>query len=214
MIGLRRNTLLKRINRYFWLYGMASVLAIRCLIERWLSRSLCVSVFVVWSSLYLLACNNPNLKFEAGSKIQNISFQQSDGSKRELKDFIGRPFILLFWASWCETCKGEMPSLIRLKERFASKGFDVVAIAVSDDFNNVKKYLSEAKLNFTIGFDHAGSISELYKLTGVPEAFVVDKEGRFVLIQDPESGDAVVRIIGPRAWDLDLLASQVNRLLL
>lgn len=162
---------------------------------------------------FLFGCKNNRLSFDAGASVPDYTFQAPTGDSQSLRTFVGKPFILIFWASWCETCKSEMPSLIRLKNRFAEKGFEIVAIAVSDTMEKAKAYAKEGELNFFIGLDQLNTASSVFGLTGVPEAFVVDKNGKFVLIQDPETLDATVRIIGPRRWDTDLLASQINRLL-
>lgn len=187
------------------------------MVGRAYSRAFCIlrriAVSFVLPIIIFCSCNNPNLSLEAGSNVANIEIVQLDGTKKTLSEFTGKPYVLLFWASWCTTCKSEMPSLIRLKERFQSKGFEIVAVAINDNPDKIKKYLSENKLNFFVGYDPTGQSAEHFKLTGVPEAFIVDKDGKLTLIQDPESGDAVVKIIGPREWDRDLLASQVNRLL-
>jgi hypothetical protein len=68
-------------------------------------------------------------------------------------------------------------------------------------------------LTFPLVVDSAGEVKTRYKLNGVPESFVVDREGKLVLLPDPADGIPAVRIIGPREWDSPDAIARIEALL-
>ena len=97
------------------------------------------------------------------------------------------------WATWCVPCLDEMPDLQRLYARMNKDGAPFEILAVSIDAlgaDAVRKFVDRFGLTFPILLDPRGSIKKLYRATGVPETFIVDRQGR--LMQ---------KIIGARKWD-------------
>jgi cytochrome c biogenesis protein CcmG/thiol:disulfide interchange protein DsbE len=62
----------------------------------------------------------------------------------------GKVILLVFWASWAPPCRLAMPDLIRIQWKYDRKHFNVVAVAVDDEEESVKRYLREAKANFPV----------------------------------------------------------------
>jgi cytochrome c biogenesis protein CcmG/thiol:disulfide interchange protein DsbE len=110
----------------------------------------------------------------------------------------GRPVILNFWASWCEPCKRETPTL----ERFARSHprWRVVGIAHNDDASAARAFARRYAVSYRLGLDRSGMVGEAYGITGLPYTFVIDRLGRVVSIWPGEI----------RSADLALLAGQVK----
>ena len=60
----------------------------------------------------------------------DFSLQDIKGNRVSLEDFRGKTILLNFWATWCQPCKEELPSMQRLHEALSSQGVEVVAISI------------------------------------------------------------------------------------
>lgn len=102
--------------------------------------------------------------------FNNQSFKLSD----MLKD--GQPVVLNFFASWCAPCRVEHEVLVKLSKQHNVK---VYGIAYSDRLPALERYLKELGNPYErIGMDQTGAVAIDYGLKGVPETFVIDKDGR------------------------------------
>jgi cytochrome c biogenesis protein CcmG/thiol:disulfide interchange protein DsbE len=104
------------------------------------------------------------------------------GGEGALTDFKGRPVVLNFWASWCDPCKDEAPALVRAQKRLEAAGGTVVGVTVDDSTPDSIKFAKEYKLDFPSLRDVDGELGEKYGRTGVPETFLIDREGRVVAL--------------------------------
>lgn len=136
-----------------------------------------------------------------GDLAPDFSVTNLLGESVKLSDFRGRPVLLNFWASWCVPCEAEMPAFEKIYSDFKDRGFVIVAVAVDDSLDQIQAFQGRYKLSFPILIDKAGVTKRLYKYSGFPESFLIDKEGRLVMFQDPEDDQPVIRIVGPRDWD-------------
>jgi peroxiredoxin len=86
--------------------------------------------------------------------------------------------VVNFWATWCEPCQDELPDLQAVWEEYQGQGVVVVGVAFEDDEGAVQKMVDEFALTYPVGIDVGGNITAAYGVTGVPETFVVDADGR------------------------------------
>jgi len=108
-----------------------------------------------------------------------------------LARYRGRVILLNVWATWCPPCRVEMPSLERLHQKLAGQDFEVVAVSIDDgDSSRVMQFARELGLGFDILQDKEGAIQRTYQTTGVPESFVIDRDG--IIIK---------KVIGAAEWD-------------
>jgi peroxiredoxin len=93
----------------------------------------------------------------------------------------GEVILLNIWATWCGPCEEEMPSMQRLHEALGDSGLRIVAVSVDlGSAASVRAWVEERGLTFTIWQDKSGRIERAYQATGVPESFVIDREGVIV----------------------------------
>ncbi len=121
-----------------------------------------------------------------------------------LSDFRGKVVFLNFWATWCQPCKEEMPSMEVLYKTFERDGLVVLAVSIDrvTTKQNIPPFVNSMNLTFPVLVDSWGQTDKRYKLMGVPETYIIDQEG--VLRE---------KVIGPRDWTrLDNL-QEVARLL-
>ena len=104
-------------------------------------------------------------------------FKAADGRKVSLHDLKSRVVFLNFWATWCEFCKEEMPSLTELSRKFSAQGLQVIA-ATNEDPKTVRKFLQGKDFSYPILLDQGDTLIDRFKIKTVPTTIVVDGEGR------------------------------------
>ena len=101
------------------------------------------------------------------------------GVTRTLADYRGQVVLLNVWATWCEPCKVEMPSMEELYNAYGSRGVHIVAVSIDDAVgaDSVRAYAKNLGLTFEILHDPTHAIERSYQTTGYPESFVIDRGG-------------------------------------
>jgi cytochrome c biogenesis protein CcmG/thiol:disulfide interchange protein DsbE len=98
---------------------------------------------------------------------------------KTLTDYRGEVVLLNIWATWCIPCRTEMPSIEAVHQALGPKGLKVVAISIDDEGaeQKIQDFAKEFKLTFEMLHDPAGTIQGIYRTTGVPETFVIGRDG-------------------------------------
>ncbi|KAF0145315.1 MAG: thiol-disulfide oxidoreductase ResA [Nitrospirae bacterium] len=123
--------------------------------------------------------------------------------KLSLADLKGKVLFINFWATWCQPCREEMPSIEGLFKRFTdNKDFVMLTILFRDDPQAGINYLKQNRFNFPLMLDKEGQTAKAYGLTGVPETYIIDKKG---ILRE--------KIIGPYQWDSPEALELISRLL-
>jgi peroxiredoxin len=114
-----------------------------------------------------------------------------DNRQLDLSSFRGKVVFLNFWATWCEPCREEMPSMDRLYQRFKDQGLVVLAISEdADGASAVIPFVKKHNLTFPVGLDPKMSVAGNYGVWAVPSTFIIDRKGNRALFAN-----------GPREWD-------------
>jgi peroxiredoxin len=110
------------------------------------------------------------------------TFVLLDGSTQSTADLRGRVVLVNFWATSCTSCVAEMPRLVSTYEKYRSRGYETVAVAMSyDPPSYVVNFSQSRKLPFKVAFDNTGAVARAWgdvRLT--PTTFLVDKQGGIV----------------------------------
>ena len=110
----------------------------------------------------------------------NVIFLDKNEQKINIKEFNGNLILLNFWATWCEPCKEEMPSLDRLQSNQNLNNLKVFAINISQE--SVKKvdiFFKDLNIkNFEPYFDAPTTLAKTFSLRGVPTSILIDKDGK------------------------------------
>lgn len=126
------------------------------------------------------------------------------GTPVTIDAYRGKVVLLNIWATWCPPCKVEMPSMERLHKKLEGlPDFRLVAVSVDEeDSTVVNKFVKDMGLTFEILHDQSGAIREIYQTTGVPESFVIDRDG--VIVK---------KVIGAADWEAPENEQLIRRLL-
>ena len=118
----------------------------------------------------------------AGGKAANFKLEALDGSTVSLEQLKGKVVFLNIWATWCGPCREEMPSMETLYDELRPNR-DFVMLAVSQDTRGrlvVAPYVEKNGYHFKVLLDPENKVGEAYDVSGVPETFIIDREGRIV----------------------------------
>ena len=111
----------------------------------------------------------------------NFSMEDWDGNVVRLADFVGKPVILNFWASWCGPCKSEMPEFEEAYKQYGEEiHFIMLNCTISDAKEDAKALITENGYTFPVYFDTTGEASYGYGASSIPLTFFIDAEGNLV----------------------------------
>jgi cytochrome c biogenesis protein CcmG/thiol:disulfide interchange protein DsbE len=100
--------------------------------------------------------------------------------KIALASLRGKAVVLNFWASWCGPCKDEAPMLESAWKRYRDRGMVVLGVDAQDFDVDAKRFVEKAGITYPIVRDKHGSTLGHYGVTGFPETWFVDRQGRLV----------------------------------
>ena len=117
--------------------------------------------------------------YDDQKKISEISFKNEEDKTVSLSEYKNKLLILNFWATWCEPCKEEMPSLQNLQNNPNFKNLKILPINIGqEDKNSIKKFFSDVKIDsFEIFYDSDVKIAKKFSLRGIPTSILIDKDG-------------------------------------
>jgi peroxiredoxin len=149
--------------------------------QQWAVVGAVVAVLLggLWLATHLLG--DELFPLTAGSAAPDFKATTLDATPRTktLADYEGEVVLLNIWATWCGPCRVEMPSIEALHRSLGPKGLKIVAVSVDDPGTEeaIRDFAKEYGLTFEILHDASGKIRATYQTTGVPETFVIGRDG-------------------------------------
>jgi thiol-disulfide isomerase/thioredoxin len=125
--------------------------------------------------------------------------------KQALAQHKGKPVVVNFWATWCEPCREEMPSLARLASRWQAKGLTVLTVAVADNAKRVEDFLWETlpdQQTLPVVHDREQTISRAWGARMLPTTLILNRQHRIV-----------ARGMGAIDWDAPAIDKQLTTLI-
>jgi len=152
----------------------------------------------------LVAACEPRPVATVGEPAPDFDTVDTKGNIWSLSKLKGQVVFVNFWATWCPPCRDEMPSMQRLYTMMPADKFKMLALFNNDKPAAVENFVAKLGLTMPILSDESNIIGARYGLTGLPETFIIDKQG-------------VVRekFIGPAQWDspenVEMLTKYINQ---
>jgi thiol-disulfide isomerase/thioredoxin len=132
-----------------------------------------------------------------------ISVTDLDGKSMTLADFKGRFVLLNLWATWCQPCLKEMPSLAALQTKF---GQALTIVAVSEDFGGAKMvqpFIAKLGLDkLRVALDPKSTATHAFQVRGLPSSFLIDPDGK-----------VLGKVEGAADWDSDQMRATLAKYL-
>ncbi|MEN8172103.1 MAG: TlpA disulfide reductase family protein [Chloroflexota bacterium] len=161
----------------------------------------------LWGGLFLLlALMAIGLKrtqeghVQVGQVAPQFTLTSFDGQEYDTADMDGKVIVVNFWSSWCKPCESEAPDL-EAAWRYYQDRDDIVFLGVDyvDTETEARGYLTKFDITYPNGPDKGTSISQAYRISGVPETYIIGKDGVLAAAQiGPfRSYDQILSIINP-----------------
>lgn len=142
------------------------------------------------------------LKPWTGGPAPVLELRGLDGAGHRLADYRGRVVLVNFWATWCEPCRDEMPSMQRLKEKLAGKPFAVLAVNLDEPESRIRQFLSRMKVDFTVLLDPGKKAARAWDARILPASFVIGVDGKIRY-----------SLVGELDWDHERVVDRLSELL-
>lgn len=163
-----------------------------------------------WSRAVLAAFLLIGATFASGAELaavapapaRALALPGLDGPPQDLKTERGKVVLVNFWATWCEPCRDEMPSIQRLHERMRGKPFTVLLVNVDEPEARVRRYLADAKIELPVLLDRNKQAIREWGVRVMPTSFIIGPDGR-----------TRYQAIGDIDWNGERVVAAVNELL-
>ena len=124
------------------------------------------------------AAQGADLKRWPGGPTPALELQDMEGQVHRLADYNGKVVLVNFWATWCEPCRAEMPSIDGLRSALEGKPFQVLAVNLAEPVSRIEKFMGMMPLHFPILRDRDGSVAKEWKARLLPASFLIGRDGR------------------------------------
>ncbi|MEI8356400.1 MAG: TlpA disulfide reductase family protein [Deltaproteobacteria bacterium] len=153
--------------------------------------------------LSLSACQRDSSAPAKSRQAPDFTLTTLSGENFRLADSRGKVVMLNFWATWCPPCQEELPSLADLNKAMSGKNFQMQTVALDKEGRSaVEGYFRRTGVRVPTLLDASGSVGKIFGVTGIPETFLIDKEG---LIRK--------KIIGPINWSDPQVINYLQKLI-
>jgi thiol-disulfide isomerase/thioredoxin len=142
-----------------------------------MKKYLCLALVLV-PLVVLPGCGRKEKPALEGNAAPDFTLKDLSGKPVPLSSLRGKVVLLNFWATWCPPCRQEIPSMMLLNKSMEGKPFQM--LAVSEDAGGkeaVEGYFKESGTALPALLDTEQAVGQRYGLTGVPETFIIGKNG-------------------------------------
>jgi len=135
-------------------------------------------LFILAALACAAAAGAAELKAWTGGATPPLVLQDLHGRTHRLADYRGKVVLVNFWATWCEPCRDEMPSIERLRQSLAGQPFEVLAVNIGEPLGRIERFLERMPLGFPMLLDRDTGVAKAWKARVVPASYLVGPDGR------------------------------------
>ncbi len=134
-----------------------------------------IGVLIFWGGNPPINTQRERQVPQTGQPFPDFSIESLDGEKLTFSEFIGKPIIINFWATWCDPCKAEMPLFEAIYRQ--NSGLVVLGVNYNEPVNVIRRFVEEQEITFPILLDVEGKIAQKFQVFGFPTTYFVDRDG-------------------------------------
>ncbi len=137
-------------------------------------RKICLALLPM---LAVFGVSAQSLRPSPGIEAPALELPGADGSVYRLSAYRGRVVLVSFWASWCEPCREEMPSIEALRRSLRGMPFVVLAVNEGESARTARRFAGAARLNAPLLLDQDGAAARTWGARALPSAYIVGPDG-------------------------------------
>tara|TARA_B110000444_G_scaffold258248_1_gene298654 strand:+ start:2586 stop:3203 length:618 start_codon:yes stop_codon:yes gene_type:complete len=131
-----------------------------------------------------------------------LQFEDLEGSEFSLRDFKGKTLFINYWATWCNPCLAEMPSMVKLYEQYRDNEAIVFLYLSKESRDTIIDYIPKDEALAKLPLYKIITDDELFSTRGIPTTFIVDS-----------SGEILVKDVGSAIWDDQSVINYIDNIL-
>ena len=103
-----------------------------------------------------------------GEVAPDFELLDTEGNKVKLSDFNDQAVLLVFGATWCPSCRTEVPQVKAIKKKYSDRELKVLYVDIKESAKKVRSFRTKNKVNYTTLLDSEGTVARRYKVQGIP----------------------------------------------
>jgi peroxiredoxin len=144
----------------------------------------------------------PALTPADGAAAPPLALQDLQGNSHTLSGYRGRVVLINFWATWCEPCRQEMPSIQRLRDKFTGKPFTALAVNLDEPEARVRQFLKQTGLDLPVLLDPDKKAAREWGVRLLPVTYIIGRDGR-----------VRYRLVGDLDWSSETVVGVISQLI-
>ena len=160
-----------------------------------------VFIFLMLCCCATLACAQ-QLKPWSGGMAPLLALRDLEGRVHRLEDYRGKVVLINFWATWCDPCREEMPSMRQLRSTLKGFPFEVLAVNLAESESRIRGFMERVPMNFPVLLDRDSAAAKAWSVRVLPVSFLVGPDGRIRY-----------SIVGEIDWSREDVRRQIQELL-
>jgi len=147
-----------------------------------------ISLAAILFALVVIGFSACSSEQKASSKTENVdesgkpkfTLKSLENADVSLADYRGKVVLVNIWATWCMPCVHEIPDLVKLRNTYRNKGFEVLGLVVQSPEKNVHQMVKKLNIDYPVLWADNASVAKLGKIRAIPRTFIFDADGNIV----------------------------------
>jgi len=166
----------------------------------YIMKKLILLIAVICIPWLISACGQEAPFLKVGDPAPDFSLVDRQGKTWTLSELKGQVVFINFWATWCPPCQKELPSMQKLHTALTGEKFIMLAVLNKDKPVLADFVANQKGLTMPILDDSQNVVGSKYFLTGLPETYIIDKQG---ILRE--------KFLGPAEWDAPEYVAMIKK---